>query len=59
MPDTSQNAAAGIGFILLAMLAISFNDMTIKLLSGGYPLHQMVFFRSIIGMFLASLGFVF
>lgn len=50
MPDTSQNAAAGIGFILLSMLAISFNDMTIKLLSGGYPLHQMVFFRSIIGI---------
>ncbi|MEB8387740.1 DMT family transporter [Rhodobacteraceae bacterium KMM 6894] len=50
MPDTSHNAAAGIGFILLAMLAISFNDMTIKLLSGGYPLHQLVFFRSTIGI---------
>jgi S-adenosylmethionine uptake transporter len=50
MQDTSQNAAAGIGYILLAMLAISFNDMTIKLLSGGYPLHQMVFFRSSIGI---------
>lgn len=51
MPSPTQNAPAGIGFILLAMLAISFNDMTIKLLSGGYPLHQIVFFRSFIGIF--------
>lgn len=50
-PDTrAQNSAAGIGFILLGMVAISFNDMMIKLLSGGYPLHQMVFTRSAIGI---------
>ena len=42
--------AAGIGFIVLAMLAISINDMLIKLLSGGYPLHQMVLIRSTIGI---------
>ena len=41
---------AGIGFIVLAMLAISVNDMLIKHLSGGYPLHQMVFIRSAIGI---------
>lgn len=46
-----QNPAAGIGFILVGILAISINDMLIKLLSGGYPLHQMVFTRSIIGIF--------
>lgn len=45
-----QNPAAGIGFILFAMLAISINDMLIKFLSGGYPLHQMVFTRSAIGI---------
>lgn len=32
------------------MLAISVNDMLIKQLSGGYPLHQMVFVRSVIGI---------
>lgn len=32
------------------MLAISFNDMFIKQLSGGYPLHEIVFARSAIGI---------
>lgn len=32
------------------MAAISVNDMLIKQLSGGYPLHQMVFIRSAIGI---------
>ena len=45
-----QNPALGITFVLIAILAISVNDMLIKLLSGGYPLHQMVFTRSIIGI---------
>lgn len=45
-----QNPAAGIGFILVGILAISINDMLIKLLSGGYPLHQIVFIRSAIGI---------
>lgn len=44
-------------FILVAMAAISVNDMTIKLLSGAYPLHQMVFVRSAIGL-LASFVFL-
>lgn len=51
--DTSidrNNATLGIGFILLGMAAISVNDMLIKELSGGYPLHQMVFVRSAIGI---------
>lgn len=46
----TQNPAAGIGFILLGMTAITFNDVMIKFLSGGYPLHQMVFARSAIGI---------
>ncbi len=40
----------GIAFILAAVFCMSVNDMTIKLLSGGYPLHQMVFVRSAIGI---------
>ncbi len=46
----SNNASAGIAFILVGMAAISVNDMLIKQLSGGYPLHQMVFIRSAIGI---------
>ncbi len=45
---TDQSRA--ILFILLGMLCISVNDMGIKLLSGDYPLHQMVFVRSAIGV---------
>ncbi|MEM9097755.1 MAG: DMT family transporter [Pseudomonadota bacterium] len=47
----SDNQSAGIAFILIAMLSISVNDMLIKFLSGDYPLHQMVFVRSLIGIF--------
>ncbi len=49
--NPQQRPAAGIGFLLLGMLAISVNDMLIKWLSGDYPLHQMVFIRSGIGIF--------
>ena len=54
MSDTTEkprnNARVGIGFIVLAMFCISVNDMIIKQLSGSYPLHQMVFVRSGIGI---------
>ncbi len=46
-----------IGFILLGMACISINDTLIKFLSDGYPLHQMVFVRSMIGLS-ASLVFL-
>lgn len=42
--------AAGIVFVLAGVTAISVNDMLIKQLSGGYPLHQMIFVRSLIGL---------
>lgn len=45
-----MNPAAGIIFILAGMVAISINDMLIKQLSGDYPLHQIVFVRSAIGL---------
>lgn len=54
-PDATPMRA--IVLILLGMACISINDMLIKLLSGGYPLHQMVFIRSTIGI-LATLVFV-
>ena len=37
-------------FIVLGMFFISVNDMFIKRFSGEYPLHQMVFLRSAIGL---------
>lgn len=48
--QAQSNPGVGIAFILVGVVAISVNDMLIKFLSGGYPLHQMVFTRSIIGI---------
>ncbi|QYX57602.1 DMT family transporter [Roseovarius sp. SCSIO 43702] len=51
MSSQSQpNPALGIAFMLIGITAISVNDTVIKFLSGGYPLHQMVFVRSAIGI---------
>ena len=38
-------------FAMLSWVFISINDTVIKLLSDTYPLHQMVFIRSVIGIF--------
>jgi len=46
----TENPPRGIAFILIGMVSISVNDMLIKHLSDGYPLHQMVFVRSVIGL---------
>ncbi|MCE8508709.1 DMT family transporter [Ruegeria pomeroyi] len=58
MTETAQHRpGAGIAFIMAGMLAISLNDMLVKQLSGAYPLHQIVFIRSAVGIVL-SLGLV-
>lgn len=44
----------GIALILIGVTFISINDMIIKLLSGGYPLHQLVFMRSAIAIWVAA-----
>ena len=54
MTALPQNRAGlAILFILIGMLAISFNDMFIKQLSGGYPLHEIVFARSALGIIIS------
>ncbi|WP_094020879.1 DMT family transporter [Maliponia aquimaris] len=56
---TSRLNRPGLGILLICIgtLVISVNDLLIKLLSGGYPLHQMIFFRSAIAL-MFSAGFV-
>lgn len=52
MTNTPQNVAGlGIFVVLIGVFCISINDLLIKQLSGGYPLHQIVFARSAIGIF--------
>lgn len=51
MTDIPQNRAnLAILIILAGILAISVNDMLIKRLSGSYPLHEIVFARSVLGL---------
>jgi S-adenosylmethionine uptake transporter len=50
MTATPEASRIGILFILVGMFFISVNDMLIKALSGEYPLHQIVFARSSIGI---------
>lgn len=49
-PQVSNNANLGILFIIGGILAISINDMLIKELSGEYPLHELIFVRSAVGL---------
>lgn len=46
----NDNPRLGIAFIVVGMSCVSINDMLVKQLSDGYPLHQTVFLRSIIGI---------
>lgn len=47
------DARRGIFFILLGVLCITLNDVLIKRLSGDYPLHEMIFARSGIGLMIS------
>ncbi|MEL6768037.1 MAG: DMT family transporter [Pseudomonadota bacterium] len=48
--STEADARFAIGCMLLGAFCISINDMLIKALSGDYPLHQIVFFRSLLAL---------
>ena len=37
-------------FAVIAVTLFSLNDVTMKFLSGGYALHQIVLIRSVVGM---------
>lgn len=50
MTENLNRPSAGIFFIVIGVVAITLNDIMIKLLSGGYPLHEMVFIRSGLGI---------
>lgn len=50
MTMPTNRAGLAIAFVLFGVLCISLNDMLIKQLSSGYPLHQIVFFRSAIAL---------
>ena len=48
--ETLSRPGLAILCILAGALGITINDVLIKALSGGYPLHEMVFLRALIAM---------
>lgn len=46
----SRNNLIGVACAIAATFFFSINDVTIKFMSGDYALHQIVLFRSLIGM---------
>lgn len=50
MTQATNRSGLAIGFVLFGVLCISLNDMLIKQLSSGYPLHQIIFIRSFVGL---------
>lgn len=57
MVTTQRTAAFGISCALGATVFFSLNDLSIKFLSGDYPLHQIVFIRALIAL-LVTLAFI-
>ncbi|MCT4369133.1 DMT family transporter [Yangia mangrovi] len=49
-PTHLHRPGLGIALICAGVAGISINDMLIKLLSGGYPLHQIVATRAAVGL---------
>lgn len=50
MTEEDDNTLPGIAAILAGMVAMSVNDMLVKFLGGGFPLHQIIFIRASIAI---------
>ncbi|WP_428670300.1 EamA family transporter, partial [Roseibium sp.] len=46
MNEEDGGDLAGIAAIVAGMVAMSTNDMLVKFLGGGFPLHQIIFVRA-------------
>lgn len=42
----------GIGFVLLGVILFSVQDVIVKQISGNYPVHEIVWFRSVVALLL-------
>ncbi|MEM6986616.1 MAG: EamA family transporter, partial [Pseudomonadota bacterium] len=51
----TRTALLGAACAVAAVFCFSFNDLTVKWLSGSYPLHELTLFRSAIGLILILL----
>ncbi|GGA14846.1 DMT family transporter [Neptunicoccus cionae] len=58
METAQRGVAFGISCALGAAIFFSLNDLSIKFLSGGYPLHQIVFLRALVALALTVIFIV-
>ena len=58
MSASERSAAFGISCALGATVFFSLNDLSIKFLSGAYPLHQIVFVRAAVALLITLLVFM-
>ena len=54
---TTNNNPWGVGFLVLAMLIFSLQDIAVKWIGGHYPILEIVIFRSIVAMPITLLFF--
>jgi drug/metabolite transporter (DMT)-like permease len=50
LTDAERSTPVGAIWALVAVLCFSTNDVLVKFLSGGYPLYQLIFFRTLFGL---------
>ena len=50
LTDAERSTPVGALWALVAVLCFSTNDVLVKFLSGGYPLYQLIFFRTVFGI---------
>lgn len=58
METAQRGVAFGISCALGATVFFSLNDLSIKFLSGGYPLHQIVFLRALVALIITMVFIV-
>lgn len=50
LSEAERSTSAGAVWALVAVFCFSANDVLVKFLSGGYPLYQLIFFRTLFGL---------
>ena len=48
--DREASPLRGIAYLVFGLILFSVQDLIVKLLSGGYPAHEIVFIRSVVAM---------
>ena len=50
LSEADRTSPVGALWALVAVVCFSTNDLLVKFLSGGYPLYQLIFFRTVFGL---------